>query len=59
MPSLLYLVFLPAGVVALGYVAGAIRLVHGVPWWAALLRTFVFAAVGIAAVTIAILAPHP
>jgi hypothetical protein len=58
-PSLIYLVFLPAAVVAVGYVTRAIQRVHGVPWWAAAIRSLVFATVGMAAVLLAILTRRP
>jgi hypothetical protein len=49
--SLLYAVFLPAGAVGLAYIAGAVRRVHGGPWWATALRTVVLTAVGLAVLT--------
>ena len=58
-PSLIYLLFLPAVVVGLVYITVATRRVHGVAWWAAALRTLVFAGVGIAAVNMALLARRP
>ena len=54
-PSLPFLMFLPALVVALGYIAAAVRRVHGVRWWLALLQTLVFAVVGVAVVRVALL----
>jgi hypothetical protein len=53
--SLPFLMFLPALVVALGYIAAAVRRVHGVRWWVALLHTLVFAVVGAAVVRVALL----
>lgn len=54
-PSLVNLVFIPAAILALLYVAVAIRRVHGLVWWAAAARTIVFGIVGTAAVRAAIM----
>ena len=56
-PSLIFLIFLPALVVGLSYIAAAVQRVYGVPRWVASLRTLVFAVVGIAIVSLALLAP--
>jgi hypothetical protein len=50
-PSLVFLIFLPIGVVGLAYVVAAIRRVHGGPWWATALRAVVLPIVGAGAVT--------
>ena len=50
-PSLPFLVFLPAAVLGLAYVALALRRVHGGPWWAAVLRAVLLGLAGFAAVT--------
>jgi hypothetical protein len=54
-PSLVSLLFLPAGLAAAVYITAAIRGVYAIPWWAAALRALVFATLGIAAVLLAIM----
>jgi hypothetical protein len=49
-PSLIYLLFLPATIVALGYVVTAVHRVHRGRWLATALRALVTTGVGIAAV---------
>lgn len=58
-PSLVYLLFLPAGVLGLVYATVAVRRVHGVAWWAAELRAVVLVAVGFAALLAVILTRRP
>jgi hypothetical protein len=55
-PSLPYLLFLPAGAVALVYITLALRRVHGGAWFPAVLRAVILGAVGLAAVLVAVLA---
>lgn len=55
-PSLIGLVFFPAAVAALVYVAAAVRNVYRVAWWSAALRAMVFAAMGLASVWTAVVA---
>jgi hypothetical protein len=50
-PALPYLLFLPAAVLGLAYLARALHRVHGGAWWAAVLRAVVLGAAGFAAVT--------
>jgi hypothetical protein len=50
LPSLPFLVFLPASVLGLAYLVAAVYRVHGGPWWLVALRSAVLAALGIAAV---------
>jgi hypothetical protein len=50
-PALPFLVFMPAGVLGLAYVARALHRVHGGPWWAAALRAVVLGVAGFATVT--------
>jgi hypothetical protein len=54
-PSLVNLVFVPAAILTLLYVAVAVRRVYGLVWWAAAARTIVFGIVGAAAITATIL----
>jgi len=49
-PSLQYLVFLPASIVGLAYLVAAVYRLHGGHWWQIVLRSAVIAAVGVAAV---------
>lgn len=49
-PSLIYLVFLPAAVAGLAYVIVAMRRVFLVAWWVAVLHTLIVATVGVAIV---------
>lgn len=53
-PSLIRLVYLPAIVIAIGYVIGAVRTVYGGRWWIAALRGLLITAVGAAAVLVVI-----
>lgn len=53
-PSLISLVYLPAIVLALGYVIGAVRKVYVDSWWIATLRALLLAGVGGAAVVVVI-----
>ena len=54
--ALLYMLFVPAWVAGVAYLSIALRRVHGGAWWAAWLRAFVLAVLGVAAVTGSILA---
>src|SRR5207237_229528 len=51
LPSLVYLLFVPAAVVGVAYLAAALRRVHGGAWWVAVLRALVASVVALAAVT--------
>jgi Protein of unknown function (DUF3667) len=51
LPSLPFLVFLPATLIGLAYVVFAVRRVYGGRWWATALRASLIAAVGIAILT--------
>jgi hypothetical protein len=53
-PSLIYLLFLPAAAAALAYTGVALRRVFGGPWWAATLRTLLIAIIGLGAIWLAI-----
>lgn len=50
MPSLIYLLFLPAAVAGLAYIIIAMRRVFQVAWWVAVLHTLIVASVGVAVV---------
>ncbi len=49
-PSLPFLLFLPSGIVALGYIVVAVHRVYAGRWWSTALRTLLITAVGMTAV---------
>lgn len=49
-PSLPFLLFLPSGIVALGYIVVAVHRVYAGRWWSTALRTLLITAVGVTAV---------
>jgi hypothetical protein len=51
LPSLPFLLFLPAGIVALGYIVVAVHRVYAGRWWSTALRALLITAVGATAVT--------
>lgn len=50
LPSLPFILFLPAGILGLAYIAVSVSRVYGGRWWATLMRSLVIAAIGAAAV---------
>jgi hypothetical protein len=59
LPSLVYLVFLPAAAASLAYGAAATLRVYGVAWWVAGLRAVALAAIGLAVIMGAIVTARP
>lgn len=59
LPSLLYLLFLPACFISLAYIVGALRRVHGGGWWITVFRAVALTGMRLAAETLVLLARRP
>lgn len=54
LPSLLYLLFFPTLAIALVYIVGSIRRIHGGAWWTTAIRALILTVVGVKTVLLAL-----